>query len=176
MCLLFIYINAISYYNLFAYFNLCLSVMCGSPSCSFTYHFLLNIVPILGVISETKYMICWYVIDREFESDNVIILYDSITNLSEIKWKIYLMICFTPIISFKWTYYINCIIISNVLMFCYVTNIPKENNNFYQNQWYLVSSAIFSLSVNDTKYLMQHKQLLQLYNILFFIIRIADEP
>ena len=50
-------------------------------------------------------------------------------------------------------------------MFCYVTNIPKDYNNFYQNQCYFVSSDIFSLSVNDTKYLMQHKQLLQLYNI-----------
>jgi hypothetical protein len=48
--------------------------MFGSPSCSFTYHSLLNIVPIVGVISETKYMICRSVIDREFESDNLIIL------------------------------------------------------------------------------------------------------
>ena len=61
-------------------------------------------------------------------------------------------------------------------MFSYVTNIPKDNNNFYQNQCYFVSSEIFSSSFNDTKYLMQHKQLLQLNNILFFIIRIADEP
>ena len=53
-------------------------------------------------------------------------------------------------------------------MFCYVTNIPKENNNFYQNQCYFVSSEIFSLSVNDTKYLMQHKLLLQLNNIIFY--------
>jgi hypothetical protein len=53
-------------------------------------------------------------------------------------------------------------------MFCYITNIPKDNNNFYQNQCYIVSSEIFSLPVNDTKYLMQHKLFLQLNNILFF--------
>ena len=126
--LMFIYINVISYYNRFPCFNsclsvmfggpscsftsmlfpitacslcfnLCLSVMFGGPSCSFTYHFLLNIVPILGVISETKYMICRSFIDREFQSDNLIIRYDCITNLSEVKWKIYFMNFFTPIIS-----------------------------------------------------------------------------
>ena len=69
----------------------------------------------------------------------------------------------------------NFIIISIKLMFCYVTNIPKENNNFYQNQYYFFSSEIFNLSFNDTKYLMQHKLFLQLNNILFFITRIADE-
>ena len=53
-------------------------------------------------------------------------------------------------------------------MFCYITNIPKDNNNFYQNQCYIVSSEVFSLSFNDTKYLMQHKLFLQLNNILFF--------
>jgi hypothetical protein len=67
-------------------------------------------------------------------------------------------------------------IISIKLMCCYVTNIPKDNNNFYQNQCYFVSSEISSSSVNDTKYLMQHKLFLQLNNILFFILRIADEP
>ena len=67
-------------------------------------------------------------------------------------------------------------------MFCYATNIPKDYNNSYQNQCYFVSSEIFSFSFNDTKYLMQHKLLLQLNNISFFfiiyifIIRIADEP
>ena len=60
-------------------------------------------------------------------------------------------------------------------MFCYVTNIPKDNNNFYQNQCYFVSSEIFSLPVNVAKYLIQHKLFIQLNNIFFFIIRIADE-
>jgi hypothetical protein len=51
-------------------------------------------------------------------------------------------------------------------MFCYVTNIPKDYNNFYQNQCYFVSSEIFSLSFNNAKYLMQHKLLLRGISVL----------
>ena len=40
---MFIYIHILSYYKLFLYFNLCLSVMLDSLSCSFTFIFFLLI-------------------------------------------------------------------------------------------------------------------------------------
>ena len=75
-------------------------------------------------------------------------------------------------------------------MFFYVTNITKDKQQYLSKLLYILSSdifslpvndskidlsGIFSLSVNDSQYLMQHKLLLQLNNILYFIIGIAGE-
>jgi hypothetical protein len=50
--LMFIYIHIISYYKLFLYFTLCLSVMLDTLSCSYTpYPFLLQAVPLLYFVS-----------------------------------------------------------------------------------------------------------------------------
>ena len=44
---MFIYIHIISYYKLFLYYTLCLSVMLDTLSCSYIFHFLLQAVPLL---------------------------------------------------------------------------------------------------------------------------------
>ena len=51
--LMFIYIHILSYYKLFLYFTLCLSVMLDTLSCSYTSHpVLLQAVPLLYFVSK----------------------------------------------------------------------------------------------------------------------------
>ena len=61
------------------------------------------------------------------------------------------------------------------LVFSYVTNITKNKQQFLSKPMYFVSLEMFSLSTNDSTYLMQPKLLLELNYILYFIIRIPGE-